>query len=106
MLSGVAHLLFLGRFERFWRMLKRPHRSWISRGIWGIGIFGVGAVGTLVGPPAWQGAMIAASLVGCAVILLYEGFVYAASRAIPFLMCSGTSRPKMLPIPLRATSST
>jgi formate-dependent nitrite reductase membrane component NrfD len=91
-LSGLAHLLFLGRFERFWRMLKRPHKSWISRGIWGIGVFGVGAVGTLVGPEAWQGAMVGASLVGCAIILLYEGFVYAASRAIPFW------RTRLLPV--------
>lgn len=92
LLSGIAHLLFLGRFERFWRMLKRPHRSWISRGIWGIGIFGVGAVGTLVGPEAWKGAMVAVSLVGCAIILLYEGFVYAASKAIPFW------RTRLLPV--------
>ena len=92
LLSGLAHLAFLGRFERFWRMLKRPHRSWISRGIWGIGIFGVGAVGALLGPPAWKGAMVGLSLVGCAIILLYEGFVYAASRAIPFW------RTRLLPI--------
>jgi formate-dependent nitrite reductase membrane component NrfD len=91
-LSGLAHLLFLGRFERFWRMLKRPHRSWISRGIWGIGIFGVGAAGTLWGPPAWKPAMVALSLLGCTIILLYEGFVYAASKAIPFW------RTRLLPI--------
>jgi len=91
-LSGLAHLLFLGRFERFWRMLKRPHRSWISRGIWGIGIFGVGAVGTLAGPAAWKPAMLAVSLVGCVIVLLYEGFVYAASRAIPFW------RTRLLPV--------
>jgi formate-dependent nitrite reductase membrane component NrfD len=91
-LSGLAHLAFLGRFERFWRMLKRPHSSWISRGIWGIGIFGIGAVGTLLGPPAWRGAMVAVSVVGCGIILLYEGFVYAASRAIPFW------RTRLLPL--------
>ncbi len=83
-LSGIAHLLFLGRFERFWRMLKRPHKSWISRGIWGIGIFSVGALGTLGAPPAWRDTMVAVSLFGCAIILLYEGFVYAASKGIPF----------------------
>ena len=90
-LSGIAHLLFLGRLERFWRMLKRPHKSWISRGIWGIGIFGVGALGTLVALPSWEESMMALSLLGCATILLYEGFVYAASRAIPFW------RTKLLP---------
>jgi formate-dependent nitrite reductase membrane component NrfD len=92
LLSGIAHLAFLGRFERFWRMLKRPHRSWISRGIWGIGIFSLGALGVLLGPPGWSGPMLALSLLGCAIILLYEGFVYAASRAIPFW------RTRLLPV--------
>jgi hypothetical protein len=35
-LSGVAHFAFLGRPRNVWRMLRRPHRSWISRGIWSI----------------------------------------------------------------------
>src|SRR3990172_4986494 len=37
--SGLAHLAFLGRPERFWRIVKRPPASGISRGIWSIGIF-------------------------------------------------------------------
>jgi formate-dependent nitrite reductase membrane component NrfD len=86
-LSGLAHLLFLGRWERFWRILKRPHSSWISRGIWGIGVFLAGGLGyTLAGSAdtVFGSIMLGLSLVGMVVILLYEGFVYAASRAIPF----------------------
>lgn len=86
-LSGVAHLAFLGRWDRFWRMLKRPHQSWISRGIWAIGVFTVAAVAGEI--PAVADSVAATWIVGVSVlaacvILLYEGFVYAASRAIPF----------------------
>jgi formate-dependent nitrite reductase membrane component NrfD len=86
-LSGAAHLAFLGRAERFWRILRRPHRSGISRGMWAIGVFGVAAGAVLV-PGARQGPAgtlaLALSLAAAGAILLYEGFVYAASRAIPF----------------------
>lgn len=85
--SGVAHLAFLGRWSRFWRMLRRPHQSWISRGIWSIAIFGATAVASLL-PEVRESAagipMLALSFVAACAILLYEGFVYAASRAIPF----------------------
>jgi formate-dependent nitrite reductase membrane component NrfD len=86
-LSGPAHLLFLGRWQRFWRMLKRPHSSWISRGFWGIALFGLGAVGYLL-PPLRESsvgpAALGLSLAGAALVLAYEGFVYAASKGIPF----------------------
>jgi len=86
-LSGVAHLAFLGRWDRFWRMLRRPHRSWISRGIWAIGVFGLAACGVLW-PAARSGPVggfaLGLSVAAACAILLYEGFVYAASRAIPF----------------------
>jgi len=85
--SGLGHLLFLGRIERFWRMIRRPHSSWISRGLWGIGIFLVGATGYLLPPvrdSAAGAALLALSLLGAAIVLLYEGFVFFASKAIPF----------------------
>jgi formate-dependent nitrite reductase membrane component NrfD len=87
LLSGLAHLLFLGRIERFWRMVRRPHSSWISRGLWGIGIFVAAGSGLLipaVRESALGGVLVALSLVGVGIILLYEGFVFAASRGIPF----------------------
>ena len=86
-LSGVTHLLFLGRLERFWRMVKHPQTSWISRGLWGIAIFLLGGTGyVLIGPgeTLLGRGMLGLSLIGMVIILLYEGFVYSASRAIPF----------------------
>jgi formate-dependent nitrite reductase membrane component NrfD len=86
-LSGVAHLAFLGRPERFWRIVRRPHASWISRGIWSIGVF-LAAGGALAWLPPAPGlarsVLLAAAAAGAVGVLLYEGFVYAASVAIPF----------------------
>jgi formate-dependent nitrite reductase membrane component NrfD len=86
-LSGVAHMAFLGRWQRFWRMLRRPNQSWISRGIWSIGIFALASLASLL-PGVRESAAgpvaVGLSLVAACAILLYEGFVYAASRAIPF----------------------
>jgi formate-dependent nitrite reductase membrane component NrfD len=84
-LSGAAHLVFLGRWSRFLGILRRPHRSWISRGMWAIGIFGAAALVELAYPGTPAGSVAkGVSAIAAGVILLYEGFVYAASRAIPF----------------------
>lgn len=85
LLSGVAHLAFLGHWDRFLRILRRPHRSWISRGMWAIGVFGVAALVARSWPETVASTLaIGVSMLAACVILLYEGFVYAASRAIPF----------------------
>jgi formate-dependent nitrite reductase membrane component NrfD len=86
LLSGAAHLLFLGRWERCWRILRRPASSWISRGIWSLAAFAVGGAGVLaVGAHGAPGrALLALSLLGALGALVYEGFVYSASKAIPF----------------------
>jgi formate-dependent nitrite reductase membrane component NrfD len=86
-LAGPAHLAFLGRWQRFWRMASRPQSSWISRGVWGLAIFLAGAIPYAV--PAVRDSAIGpvvlgVSLLGMAVVLAYKGFVYAVSRAIPF----------------------
>jgi formate-dependent nitrite reductase membrane component NrfD len=86
-LAGAAHLAFLGRWQRFWRITLRPHSSWISRGLWGIAVFLAGAIPYAV--PAVRGTALGSvalgvSLAGMAVVLAYSGFVYAISRAIPF----------------------
>ncbi len=41
--GGIAHLAFLGRPERFWRMARHVRTSWISRGFVGLALFLVGA---------------------------------------------------------------
>lgn len=94
-LSGIAHLAFLGRWDRFWRMLRRPHRSWISRGIWSIGVFAIAAIAGDVPAISTSRAgplIVGVSVVAACVILAYEGFVYSASKAIPFW------RTRLLPV--------
>jgi formate-dependent nitrite reductase membrane component NrfD len=86
--SGLAHLAFLGRPARFWRVFRRPHASWISRGLWSISLFlaGGGAYLLLDAPTLAVGRslLLLLALAGALGVLLYEGFVYAASVAIPF----------------------
>ena len=86
-LAGGAHLAFLGQPQRFWRMAMRPHSSWVSRGLWGLAIFLAGAIPYAVPSvrdSAFGPVALGVSLVGTAAVLIYNGFVYAVSRAIPF----------------------
>lgn len=92
-LSGLFHLLFLGRPERFWKMVQVGH-SWISRGFLGITLF-LGASGLYLLPAYVSGipwttgdavgrAALLLSYLGVGILLLYKGFVYAASKGVPF----------------------
>lgn len=89
-LGGVAHLLFLGRMERAWRIVRRPHSSWISRGLLSMALFlASGGLYLLLEQSGTAATglgrvLLGLSLVGMAGILVYKGFVYAVSRAIPF----------------------
>jgi formate-dependent nitrite reductase membrane component NrfD len=88
-----AHLLYLGRPERFWRAAMRPDRSWIARGIWASGLFALSG-GILLLPailgPEWQAtatittAAKAVVIVSGLFIMFYDGFVMNHSAAIPF----------------------
>jgi formate-dependent nitrite reductase membrane component NrfD len=92
--GGIAHLLFLGRPERFWRMARQVKTAWVARGFVGLTLFLAGAV--LYLPPlvssawlwtdhsaiAWIGWLMAAA--GMVVMIGYMGFVYTASKGIPF----------------------
>jgi formate-dependent nitrite reductase membrane component NrfD len=93
-LGGVAHLVNLGRPERFWRMAAEPGRSWVARGFWGLSAFLLGALlylvplwlpGVLWGGGSWLaqlGWLLA--ILGMLVLMGYMGFVYSSSKAIPF----------------------
>ena len=92
-ISGLAHLAFLGRPERFWKMWHAK-TSWIGRGFVGLTLFLLG--GLLYLPPLvlpdalWaSGSFVARigyalALVGMIILLLYKGFVYACSKGVPF----------------------
>ena len=91
--KNTAHLLYLGRPERFWRAAMRPDRSWIARGIWASGLFalsgGILLLPTILGSE-WQAtasiatAAKAIAIVSGLFIMFYDGFVMNHSAAIPF----------------------
>ncbi|OGA04328.1 MAG: hypothetical protein A3H35_14390 [Betaproteobacteria bacterium RIFCSPLOWO2_02_FULL_62_17] len=93
-LGGTAHLCFLGRPERFWRMVWRMKSSWISRGFLGLSLFLTGAFLYLVplflpGAPWNAGSLLGQTgyvlaFAGMIILIGYMGFVYTASKAIPF----------------------
>jgi len=93
-LGGLAHLAFLGRPGRFWRMAAHWRTSWISRGFVGLALFLAGAALYLValfapGAPWAAGSWLAqtgyaAALAGMLVLMVYMGFVYTASKGVPF----------------------
>ncbi|MGQ9572089.1 MAG: NrfD/PsrC family molybdoenzyme membrane anchor subunit [Dehalococcoidia bacterium] len=86
-LAGGAHLVFLGRWQRFWRMILRLRSSWISRGLLGIVLFLAGAIPYAVPgvrESAFGSAMLALSVLGIALLLVQKGFVYVVVKAIPF----------------------
>jgi formate-dependent nitrite reductase membrane component NrfD len=92
--GAIAHLAFLGRPERFWKMVRRVRTAWISRGFIGLTLFLAGAAFYL--PPLvltdWPWAADSAlgylgwgmAAIGMVVLIVYMGFVYSASKGIPF----------------------
>ncbi len=92
--GGIAHLGFLGRPERFWKMARHVRTAWVARGFVGLTLFLTGAA-LYVAPlvfTAWPWA--AASTIGwlawfvaaagMVILIVYMGFVYSASKGIPF----------------------
>ena len=92
--GGIAHLAFLGRPERVLNMVYRVRTAWISRGFVGLTLFLVGAA--LYLPPlvltGWPWAADSVpgyvgwgmAACGMVVLIVYMGFVYEASKGIPF----------------------
>ena len=87
--GAFFHLLFLGRPERFWRMMSSFGTSWISRGIVGVTLFLASAAVHLIlallglGETALAGAMLFLSVLGALWVVVYKGFVWASSKGIP-----------------------
>ncbi len=90
--KNTAHLLYLGRPERFWRAALRPDRSWIARGIWATGLFALSgfiilvsefaAAGTI--PSGLRAVAVPIAILSGLFISFYDGFVMNHSAAIPF----------------------
>jgi len=93
-LGGVLHLANLGRPARFWKMVLHFRTSWISRGFFGLSLFLIGAflylVPLFLPELLWgSGSLIAEignvmAIIGMLTIIGYMGFVYTASKGIPF----------------------
>lgn len=80
-LKGMAHLLFLTRPLRFWRIFRRPQTSWISRGIYFVFLFMIfGLAYYFIGGVTLM--IISVLLAFC--LIIYTGFVLLASRPISF----------------------
>jgi len=91
-LGGLAHLFNLARPERVLNMMLRFKTSWVSRGFWGLTFFLVGGalyllsqkeLGAAVGGPLMVIGDVLAVL-GSLTMMGYMGFVYTASKGIPF----------------------
>jgi len=88
-LGAIVHLLFLGRPERAFQMMRHVRTSWVSRGFVGLALFLVGGGLYLallllqINGVVLLLAQIVAAL-GTLVIIGYMGFCYTASKGIPF----------------------
>ncbi|MBI4322220.1 MAG: polysulfide reductase NrfD [Chloroflexi bacterium] len=85
--KGGAHLLYLGRPERFWRAMLRPATSWVSRGLIAMGVLiGFGIIFYFVAPPYSQPiqALRAIALLVALFVMIYDGFLMNSSPAIQF----------------------
>ncbi|MDA8315876.1 MAG: polysulfide reductase NrfD [Actinomycetota bacterium] len=88
--KSTAHLLYLGRPDRFLRIVARWRTSWISRGLIAMGAFLVCGVVYLarylqvdfVPHGVTVGFGVAAAIVAV-VVMVYDGFVLKASRGTP-----------------------
>jgi formate-dependent nitrite reductase membrane component NrfD len=91
--KNTAHLLFLGRPERFLAAARRPDRSWIARGIWAIGVFmATGFVSILLqahsplihlSEPA-ANAIFALAAASALFVACYDGFLMRSSAGAAF----------------------
>jgi len=93
-LGGLLHLANLGHPRRAWKMMLQFRRSWISRGFFGLSFFLAGAFLYLVPQFApgvlWSSDSVIAgignvlAILGMLTMIGYMGFVYTASKGIPF----------------------
>ncbi|MDP7101502.1 MAG: dimethyl sulfoxide reductase anchor subunit [Rhodospirillales bacterium] len=92
--GGLAHLVNLARPERVLNMMQRYKTSWVSRGFWGLTFFLIGGVLYLLsrnelGAPLGVGSLLSGigdilAVIGSLTMMGYMGFVYTASKGIPF----------------------
>ncbi len=88
-IKGGTHLLYLGKPQRFWRIITRPQSSWLARGFIFVMLFvGFGAIQLMLSYwlPDTSGEMVFKVLAGVSalVVAIYTGFVLNTVKAVPF----------------------
>ena len=83
--KGGAHLLYLGRPERFWRGLMKPGTSWVARGFWAMMIMMVSGTLFLILPVGSAGSLVfeVIAALSAFVVAIYDGFLMNSSPSIP-----------------------
>jgi formate-dependent nitrite reductase membrane component NrfD len=88
-IKGGAHLLYLGKPLRFWRIIFRPNTSWLARGIIFVFTFIVFTAIQLAFSywlPGSSGEIVFKTLGGIAAlaVMVYTGFVLNSVKSVPF----------------------
>jgi len=88
-IKGGAHLVFLGKPLRFWRIVFRPGSSWLSRGIifvLSFVAFGAVQMALTYWLPGTAAETVFKVLAGMAAfgVTLYTGFVLNTIKGVPF----------------------
>ena len=88
-IKGGAHLLYLGKPQRFWRIVTRPQSSWLARGFIFVMLFSIfGVVQLMISywVPGTAVEVVFKVLTGIAalVVAVYTGFVLNTVKAVPF----------------------
>ena len=88
-IKGGAHLLYLGKPQRFWRIVLRPQSSWLARGFIFVMLFVIFGAAQLMFSywlPATAVELVFKILTGITalVVAIYTGFVLNTVKAVPF----------------------
>jgi formate-dependent nitrite reductase membrane component NrfD len=88
-IKGGAHLLYLGKPQRFWRIVSRPQSSWLARGFIFVMLFiFFGAIQLVLSfwLPGTAGEIAFKVFAGITAlaIAIYTGFVLNTVKAVPF----------------------
>ncbi len=88
-IKGGAHLIYLGKPLRFWRIILRPNTSWLARGIIFVFMFIIFTAIQLILSywlPGSAAEIVFKALAGIAAlaVTVYTGFVLNTVKAVPF----------------------
>jgi len=88
-IKGGTHLLFLGKPQRFWRIILHPQTSWLARGfLFVMGFVGFGVIQLMLTywAPGSVAEIVFKALAGIMAfsVAIYTGFVLKTVKGVPF----------------------